>query len=160
MRFMPIAFAAYIATAAGANGQENILARGEYLAKIMDCAGCHMPRGADGVPLAEAGLSGGTVGFEIPGMGIFWAPNLTPSTTGLGSWTDDEITKAITAGLRPDGRRLAPAMPWPAYAALEQYDVTALLAYLRSLPASDAPRIEPVTQASQAIAPFYRVVLN
>jgi hypothetical protein len=118
-----------------------------------------MPRGADGAPIFEAGLSGGTVGFEIPGMGIFWAPNLTPSETGLGNWTDEEIATAITGGLRPDRRILAPAMPWPAYAALSEADVAALVSYLRSLPAIDAPRLEPVADASLATAPFYRVTL-
>jgi mono/diheme cytochrome c family protein len=90
------------------------------IATVMDCAGCHMPRGSDGAPIFEAGLSGGTVGFEIPGMGIFWAPNLTPSETGLGNWTDEEIATAITRGLRPDRRILAPAMPWPVYTALNE----------------------------------------
>ncbi|NKX44635.1 c-type cytochrome [Roseicyclus persicicus] len=135
------------------------IARGAYLATIMDCAGCHMPRGADGVPLFEAGLSGGTVGFEIPGMGIFWPSNLTRDPTGLGGWTDDEIATAITGGLRPDGRVLAPAMPWMSYSALPAEDLAALVAYLRSLPPVTAPRLGPVQAAEEAPAPFYRVVL-
>ncbi|HMQ93041.1 MAG TPA: hypothetical protein PKA33_06260 [Amaricoccus sp.] len=47
------------------------IARGAYLATVMDCAGRHIPRGADGAPLVEAGLSGGSVGFEIWGVGVF-----------------------------------------------------------------------------------------
>jgi mono/diheme cytochrome c family protein len=165
MKRLLFVMAAGAATAAGAQdfapgeSPEDLVARGEYLATVMDCAGCHMPRGSDGVPLFEAGLSGGNVGFEIPGLGIFWAPNLTPSNTGLGGWSDDEIATAITGGLRPDGRGLAPVMPWPAYTALSEADVTALVAYLRSLPATDAPRLEPVPDASQAAAPFFRVVV-
>lgn len=133
------------------------IARGEYLATIMDCAGCHMPRGADGAPVFEAGLSGGTVGFEIPGMGIFWPPNLTPDTSGLRDWTDAEIAAAIVGGISRDGRILAPAMPSPSYAALSPEDLDALVAWLRAQPAVSAPRFGPVTDASDAPAPFYRV---
>jgi mono/diheme cytochrome c family protein len=139
--------------------QAELIARGEYLATVMDCAGCHMPRGSDGVPIFEAGLSGGNIGFEIPGMGVYWPPNLTPSKTGLGGWTDDQIATAITGGLRPDGRTLAPAMPWPAYAAMNETDRTALVAYLRSLPPIDTKRLDPIKSASAATAPYYRVML-
>lgn len=135
------------------------IARGAYLATIMDCAGCHMPRGTDGVPVFEAGLSGGTVGFEIPGMGIFWPPNLTADASGLGDWTDAEIAAAIVGGLSRDGRPLAPAMPSASYAALSPEDLDALVAWLRAQPAVSAPRFGPVTDASDAPAPFYRVTL-
>lgn len=137
----------------------DLIARGEYLATIMDCHGCHMPRGSDGAPIATAGLSGGTVGFEIPGMGIFWPPNLTPDASGLGGWTDAQIAAAITGGIRPDGRVLAPAMPWPSYAMLSPEDLGALIAYLRAMPPVEAPRFDPVTDAGAAVAPFYRVTL-
>jgi len=161
MRIAVFALIASAALAPEAQSQAtgSPMERGAYLAKVMDCAGCHMPRGTDGVPIFEAGLSGGNVGFEIPGMGIFWAPNLTPSKTGLGSWSDGEIATAITGGLRPDGRSLAPAMPWPAYAALDENDVSALVAFLRSLPAKDAPRLGPIGDPSEAEASFYRLIL-
>ncbi len=133
--------------------------RGAYLARIMDCAGCHMPRGSDGIPMVEAGLSGGTVGFEIPGMGVFWAPNLTSSETGLGLWTDAEISEAIRHGMRPNGRALAPAMPWQAYAQLSDADTEALIAYLRAQDPVEAVRLGPVTEAEAAPAPFYRVTV-
>ena len=135
------------------------IARGEYLVTIMDCAGCHMPRGADGVPIFEAGLSGGTVGFEIPGMGIFWPPNLTPDPSGLGGWSEAEIAAAIAGGIARDGRMLAPAMPSSSYAVLSPEDLDAIVAYLRALPPVEAPRFEPVTDAADAPAPFHRVVL-
>jgi mono/diheme cytochrome c family protein len=137
----------------------DLVARGQYLATIMDCAGCHMPRGADGAPLSEAGLSGGTVGFEIPDLGIFWPPNLTPAASGLGGWTDAEIAAAITGGMTRDGRVLAAAMPWPSYAALSPEDIDALVAWLRALPPVEAPRFGPVMKADDAPAPFYRVTL-
>ena len=83
MKCLLIASALAIPTQASADAADDLVARGAYLATVMDCAGCHMPRGSDGAPLFESGLSGGTVGFEIPGLGVGWAPNLSPSDTGL-----------------------------------------------------------------------------
>ncbi|ADZ71006.1 c-type cytochrome [Polymorphum gilvum] len=157
----PLLMLASLATAPALAGDPStdLIERGKYLATIMDCAGCHMPRGNDGTPVVEAGLSGGTVGFEIPGLGIFWPPNLTPDPSGLGGWTDAEIAAAITGGVARDGRMLAPAMPWPSYAALAPEDLHALVAYLRALPPVKTPRLDPVTEAAAAPAPFYRVAL-
>ena len=53
----------------------------------------------------------------------------------MANWTDDQIITAFTAGLRPDGRRLAPIMPWQALTQLSPDDAHAIVAYLRSLPA-------------------------
>ena len=145
--------------AAGAGAESPTIERGAYLARIMDCAGCHMPRDANGAPLVEAGLSGATIGFEIPGVGIFWPPNLTPAESGLGHWSDAEIAEAIRYGRRPDGRVLAPVMPWMAYSEMHDEDLDALIAYLRSVPAVEAPRLDPVETAETARAPFFRVTL-
>jgi hypothetical protein len=80
-------------------------------------------------------LGGSEVGFEIPGLGIFHGPNLTPDKeTGLANWTDAQIV-AITTGKRPDGRELAPIMPWHALASLTKDDAGAIVAFLRSVPA-------------------------
>ncbi|MCA0433695.1 MAG: c-type cytochrome [Proteobacteria bacterium] len=135
------------------------LARGQYLSRIMDCAGCHMPRGPDGAPIAEAGLSGGTVGFEIPGLGTFWPPNLTPDKTGLAGWSEAELVAAIRKGVRPDGRILAPVMPWPSFLYLTDEDAGALAAYLLSLPPAENQVPAPIGPGGAAPAPFYRVTL-
>ena len=42
---------------------------------------------------------------------------------------------AITTGARPDGRMLAPVMPWPGFSHLTHSDALAIAAYLKSLPA-------------------------
>jgi len=56
---------------------------------------------------------GSDVGFEIPGQGVFVGRNITPDKeTGIGSWTPEQIVKAIQVGERRDGRILAPIMPW------------------------------------------------
>ena len=40
----------------------------------------------------------------------------------------------MAAGMRPDGRTLAPIMPWKALAKLTEADAQAIVDYLRSLP--------------------------
>jgi len=55
--------------------------RGEYLATIMDCTGCHTPGTFLGKPEMQRYLGGSEVGFQIPGLGIFYPPNLTPDRT-------------------------------------------------------------------------------
>jgi hypothetical protein len=88
-----------------------------------------------GKPDAARNLGGSEVGFEMPGLGVFYGPNLTPDKdTGLGSWTDQQVIDAMQKGVRPDGRMLAPVMPWRALAVLTPDDTKALVAYLRSLP--------------------------
>src|ERR1041384_4506551 len=81
-------------------------------------------------------LGGSEVGFEIPGLGVFYGPNLTPDEeTGLGKWTKEQIATAITTGKRPDGRMLAPAMPVDSFKHLTHDDALAIAAYLKTLPA-------------------------
>jgi mono/diheme cytochrome c family protein len=118
----------------GAQAQDPI-ARGKYLASFGGCTDCHTPGYFFGKPDEKRYLAGSEVGFEIPGMGVFHGPNLTPDKeTGLGGWSDQEIVTAMTTGVRPDKRILAPIMPWKALAQLTKDDANAIVAYLRSIP--------------------------
>ena len=111
------------------------VARGKYLVGISGCNDCHTPGYFFGKPDMTRFLGGSEVGFEIPGLGVFYGPNLTPDReTGLGTWSRGQIAAAITKGIRPDGRILAPIMPWHAFASLTRQDTNAIVAYLRSLP--------------------------
>ena len=110
--------------------------RGRYLVSIMGCTDCHTPGYFLGMPDMNRYLAGQEVGFEIPGMGIFHPPNLTPDPeTGLGNWSEQQIVAALTTGMRPDGRMLSPIMPWMNYASLMPDDAMAIAAYLKTLPA-------------------------
>jgi mono/diheme cytochrome c family protein len=124
------------ATAAGpALAQQGDVARGKYLATIMDCTGCHTNGALIGQPDPKRYLAGSEFGFGIPGLGVFYPPNLTSDReTGLGAWSADQIVTAIRTGERPDGRMLAPVMPWRSYGALNDADARDLAAYLKSLP--------------------------
>jgi mono/diheme cytochrome c family protein len=115
--------------------------RGQYLVTIMGCTDCHTPGHFLGQPDMARFLGGSDVGFEIPGLGTFLGPNLTPDPTGLGAWSEAEIVTALRTGVRPDGSHLAPAMPWMGYAALTDADAQAIASYLKSLPpvANDVP---------------------
>ena len=111
------------------------VARGKYLVTIASCQDCHTPGYFFGKPDMARYLGGSEVGFEIPDLGVFAGPNLTPDKeTGLGGWSDEQIATALTTGVRPDGRMLAPIMPWRAFASLTKSDVSAIVAFLRSLP--------------------------
>jgi mono/diheme cytochrome c family protein len=110
--------------------------RGQYLVAIAGCGDCHTPGSLIGHPDQARFLGGSDVGFAIPGEGVFVGPNLTPDhDTGLGSWSEQQIVTAITTGARPDGRMLAPVMPWPGFSHLTRSDALAIAAYLKSLPA-------------------------
>ena len=110
------------------------IARGKYLMQFGGCIDCHTPGYFFGKPDMTKALAGSEVGFEIPGLGVFYGPNLTPDKeTGLGNWTKEQIVTALQKGVRPDGRQLAPIMPWKAFANLTKSDANALAAYLKSL---------------------------
>ncbi len=109
--------------------------RGKYLVTVGGCSDCHTPGNFLGHPDMAKFLGGSDVGFAIPGLGVFVGRNLTPDKeTGLGSWTTEQIVTAITTGVRPDGRILAPIMPYKDFAHLTKSDARAIAAYLKSLP--------------------------
>ena len=109
--------------------------RGRYLVQISGCNDCHTPGYLLGRADPSRFLGGSDIGIEAPGVGTFVAPNLTPDKgSGLGNWDKQEIVTAIRTGVRPDGRVLAPIMPWRGYAALTDTDASAIVEYLRTLP--------------------------
>ena len=145
------------ATAAVAQGD---VARGEYMTTVMDCGGCHTRGVLLGKPDPELYLAGSEVGFHLPGLGYFYPPNLTSDPdTGLGTWSEAEIVRAIRTGVRPDGRVLAPIMPYHAYAALTDEDAYAVAAYLKSLPPKPfADEPQPAGEGEKPPAPYLDVV--
>ncbi len=151
MDFAALAAALYGLAGSGGPAQED---RGAYLAKIMDCGGCHTPGAMAGKPDMARALGGGDVGFEIPNLGIFYPPNLTSHPTGAGSWSAAEIIRAVTEGVRPDGRQLIPIMPYHAYSALTAADAEALAGFLKSTAPVDNRTPEPVAPGGKASMPY------
>ena len=117
-----------IASSAGAGSPQDFqqVERGRYLAVLSDCASCHT------VPGSNQLFAGGRP-IETP-FGNIVAPNITPDLeTGIGSWSDDQFEAAVRKGIRRDGSRLYPAMPYNAYTKMSRDDVLAIRAYLNTL---------------------------
>ena len=134
--------------------------RGKYLVKIMDCGGCHTAGALTGKPDPARYLAGSEVGFQLPGLGIFYPPNLTSDMTGgLGSWSEADIIRALRTGERPDGRVLAPIMPWQSYGGLTDEDARAVAAFLKSLPPIAFAAPAPVGPSETPKSPYLTVVV-
>jgi mono/diheme cytochrome c family protein len=131
-----LAASAIVLTSRAILAHEVQVERGRYLVTLAGCNDCHTPGYFFGKPDMARFLGGSEVGFEIPGLGVFHGPNLTPDQeTGLGKWSAEQVVTAITTGQRPDGRILAPIMPWHAFENLTREDAGAIGAFLKSLPA-------------------------
>jgi mono/diheme cytochrome c family protein len=108
--------------------------RGAYLSFVGGCQDCHTPGTFYGAADTTRTLSGSELGWQGP-WGVTYARNLTPDAeTGIGSWTEADIEKALRQGQRPDGSPILPPMPWPNYARMTAEDMRALVSYLKSLP--------------------------
>jgi mono/diheme cytochrome c family protein len=110
--------------AASAQDTQNFdrIERGRALALLSDCAACHTAPG--GQPFA------GGVALQTP-FGTLVAPNITPDRdTGIGNMTDGEFLATLHDGRGHNGRRLYPAMPYPAYTKMTDDDVLAIRSYL------------------------------
>ena len=113
--------------AGGSDPQEfTQIQRGRYLAILSDCSSCHTVPGS-GHPFA------GGRAIETP-FGNIVAPNITPDPeTGIGSWSDEAFDAAVRHGIRRNGSRLYPAMPYNAYTKMSRDDVLAIRAYLNTI---------------------------
>ncbi|MBN9508559.1 MAG: c-type cytochrome [Alphaproteobacteria bacterium] len=150
---------ALLLASAGAMANDAVK-RGAYLVHIMGCGDCHTPGYFLGKPDLAHPLSGSDVGFEIPGLGIFWGPNLTPDPeTGLGKWSAADMITAIRTGVTPDGRKLAPIMPSANFATLTDADAQAVAAYLRSLPPTKHAVSGPTKPGETPAGPYFKIVV-
>ena len=57
--------------------------------------------------------------------------DITPA--GIGRWSDGELARALTSGVSADGRALFPLMNFPAYSAMCERDLHAVMGYVRTL---------------------------
>jgi len=127
-----VAFGFALGSAHAASRQ---IERGKYLVSVIPCTDCHTPGTFLGKPDMSRYLGGSDVGFEVPGLGVFYGSNLTPDKeTGLGNWTIQQIATAITTGKAADGHMLAPPMPVDSLKHLTKADALAIAAYLKTLP--------------------------
>src|SRR5262245_18773254 len=121
-----VAINAHSTRAFGAQPEDKTLvARGQYIFAVAGGCACHtVPKGT---PHA------GARAFPIP-FGTVYSTNITQDKeTGLGAWTDQQIQDAMVKGIRRDGSRILPVMPYEKYSGMAREDLKALIAYLRTL---------------------------
>ena len=104
----------------------SMVERGAYLTRAADCVACHTSGG--GKEYA------GGLAIRLP-FGTLYSTNITPDKeTGVGNYSDQDFLDAVRRGVRRDGARLYPAMPYASYSYMTDADVLAIKAYLFSLP--------------------------
>jgi mono/diheme cytochrome c family protein len=129
---LPPAYGPPIASVASTSRTDK-LAYGKYLADVGHCMDCHTPRNAEGQLVQAAWGSGGQI-FKGP-WGESLSRNLTAHETGLKGWTDKEVESAIRTGKDRAGQPYKPPMAFDYYRNVSAEDMSALVGYLRTLPA-------------------------
>jgi mono/diheme cytochrome c family protein len=170
------ASAALLSLAGKAPHEQNAtIERGKYLVQFAGCNDCHTPLkfSANGPePDFSRMLSGHPEEMKLPspnltpgpwfaataGMtawagpwGITYAANLTPDiNTGIGIWTEEMFLKAMKTGKHMgSGRDILPPMPWQNFSHLQDADVKAIFAYLKSIPPVRNHVPEPVAPSGK-----------
>jgi mono/diheme cytochrome c family protein len=125
-------------TAHAQQKRDDVVARGEYLARAGDCIACHTA--------PEGRIFAGGRAMPTP-FGTLYTSNITPDPeTGIGKWSADDFYKTMHSGRFPDGGLIYPAMPFASYTKVTRADSDAIFAYLRSVP--------PVNQEPAARSAF------
>jgi mono/diheme cytochrome c family protein len=109
------------------------IAHGKYLAvTVAHCMQCHSPKAAGLPDLARMGAGGN--GYRAADGRTALSANITPGNPdGIVKWTDEDLKKAITTGVRPDGSHMVPVMDFEFYSQMTAADLDALVRFLRTL---------------------------
>ena len=119
----------------------SLIERGKYLAEAADCMACHTSQGGKDYA--------GGLAIRLP-FGTLYSTNITPDKeTGIGNYSDQEFLNAVHRGIRRDGARPYPAMPFTSYTLMTDADALAIKAYLFSL-----PPVRVVAPADTLMFPF------
>ncbi|MCS3796028.1 c-type cytochrome [Niastella sp. OAS944] len=153
--------AADATTEAAPMSHDSLVKRGGYLVSIMGCNDCHTPKkmGPQGPVLDEERILSGHPS-DVPvapydgntaknwilfnqmltnyvgPWGTSYSANLTPDSTGIGSWSEAQFLKAIREGKYKgldNTRPLLPPMPWQEFRNATDLDLKAIFAYLKSI---------------------------
>jgi len=136
------------------------MARGKYLVEsVAGCFGCHAKMANNLGPgeLPEfTDVGAGNVFVDEKDF-VLVASNITPDVeTGAGSWTDDQLARAIREGIGHDGRVLFPMMPYTVYKDMSDEDLASIIIYIRSIPAvhKEQPKTKIPARYADAILKF------
>src|SRR5262249_18703222 len=139
--------AATIVALTVAASAETLVERGSYLVNaVMGCDGCHTPR-PGGVFDMSKRFSGGSQVWDEKAYTVRGANITSDPETGIGSWSEADIKRALTEGVRPNGIPLAPQMPFAFYKILTPRDLDAVAAYTKSIAPVRNPVPPPVYKA-------------
>lgn len=109
--------------------------RGAYVFRSAGGCSCHTDVENDG-----AFMAGGRP-IATP-FGTIYSTNITPHPeTGIGAWSDEDFSRAMTQGVGPSGEQYFPVFPYTSFTRMSRQDVLDLKAYLFS--------ITPVAQANR-----------
>ncbi|MFT3932551.1 MAG: c-type cytochrome [Chitinophagaceae bacterium] len=140
-----------------------LVARGKYLVSTIGCDDCHSPKrmGAHGPELIpELRFSGFQQNGQLPPVdttqiakgwilfapdltsavgawGASYSANITSDSTGIGNWTEENFFLSMREGKAKglaNNRPLLPPMPWQNFKNLEDEDLKAIFAYLKTTP--------------------------
>ena len=131
-REKPAAAAQKAAAPAQAPAQSNV-ERGRYLVEdVAMCEECHTPRDESGALDESRRLQGAPIWIVPVHANSNWAMN-APPLAGFGGYTDDQGEAVLERGAGPNGLQVR--QPMHIYH-MNHADAQAIIAYLRSLPAS------------------------
>lgn len=140
---------------------DSLIKRGSYLVNSIGCDDCHSPKkfGPNGPELDMEHRFGGHLanspkakvntsvmkdGWILFGMdlttavgpwGQSYSANISSDATGIGNWTEEQFMRALREGKSKglkEGRPLLPPMPWFVYKNLNDTDIKAIFAYLKT----------------------------
>lgn len=120
--------------------KEDMIAYGKYLFTSASCGECHTKQDK-GEPLPGMFLAGG-MEFPFPDQTILRSANITPhQETGIGKWTEEDFLNRfrvfrdstfVPADVKPGDFKTV--MPWLFYSRMEDDDLRAIFAYLKTVP--------------------------
>ena len=123
---------------------------GRYMAQVLDCVGCHT-EGFSSTKLTHKEAFAGGFEFTDPTGAAIWSKNITPDEeTGIGRWSVDDLERAVTRGITPQGYLVR--KPMPLFSRLDRTDVQAIYLFLRSVPKVHRPN-HPGGHALQKASP-------
>ena len=104
--------------------------RGAYLVRVGACQWCHTLRDANRKPLPGLDFAGGdlitTTDFQVT------SANLTPDPSGISYYDEAMFLKVMHTG-KVGARNIRPIMPWWFFGQMNDDDLKAIFAYLRTL---------------------------
>ena len=141
--------------------KDSLIKRGSYLVNSMGCDDCHSPkiftstgfeidmehRFSGHLANSKLGKPNTTVmndGYMLFAMdltsavgpwGQSYAANISSDATGIGNWTEEQFFRALREGKSKglkESRPLLPPMPWFVYKNLNDTDIKAIFAFLKS----------------------------